>query len=204
MRGPRSRKEENMNVHEAIEARRAYRSLGPAEISDDLVRDLARHARLAPSCNNNQPWRFVFVRGAAALAGLHEALTPGNAWMKAAPMLIAVCGRTEDDCVIKDREYLLFGLGLASAFLILRATELGLVAHPVAGFSPKKTREALGIPEDHRVITLIAVGRKADTLNPVLSPEQLKNEAARPERLPLSRFAFLDHFGNPILEEAKP
>ncbi len=193
-----------MNVTETIHARRAFRSLEPAEVGDALVRDLARHAQLAPSCDNNQPWRFVFVRDKAALAGLHEALTPGNAWMKAASMLIAVCGRIEDDCVIKDREYLLFGLGLAAAFLVLRATELGLVAHPVAGFSPKRTRAALGIPEDHKVITIIAVGRKAETLNPVLSPDQIKDEAARPERFPLPKFVFLDHFGNSILGEAAP
>jgi nitroreductase len=193
-----------MNVTDAIHTRRAYRSLAAAEVGDDLIRDLTRHAQLSPSCDNNQPWRFVFVREPAALAGLHEALTPGNAWMKAAPMLVVVCGRTEDDCVIKDREYLLFGLGLASAFLILRATELGLVAHPVAGFSPKKTRAALGIPEDHKVITVIAVGRKAETLNPVLSPKQAEEEAVRPERFPLSKFAFLDHFGNSIPDEAEP
>ncbi len=193
-----------MNVHEAIEARRAFRSLAPAEIGDDLILDLARHAGLAPSCSNNQPWRFVFVREPAALAGLQEALSAGNAWMKAAPMLIAVCGRVEDDCVIKDREYLLFGLGLASAFLILRATELGLVAHPVAGFSPSKTRAALGIPEDQRVITVIAVGRKSGTLNPVLSPKQIEQEAARPERLSFDRFAFLDRFGVPVPGQGRP
>ncbi len=187
-----------MKVHDAIEIRRAYRSLGPADVGDDIVRDLAGHARLAPSCNNNQPWRFVFVRSPEALAAFQEALSPGNAWMKAAPMLVAVCGRGEDDCVIKDREYLLFGLGLAAAFLILRATELGLVAHPVAGFSPAKTRAALGIPEDHKVITVIAIGRKSEPPNPVLSPKQIEQEAVRPERLPLAGFAFLDRFGSPV------
>lgn len=186
-----------MNVHEAIETRRAYRSLAPADVGDDLILDLARHARLAPSCNNNQPWRFVFVREPAALAGLQEALSGGNAWMKAAPMLIAVCGRIEDDCVIKDREYLLFGLGLASAFLILRATELGLVAHPVAGFSPAKARAALGIPEDHKVVTVIAVGRRSAAISPSLSPKQVEQEAERPARIPLESWAFLDRFGAP-------
>ncbi|MCK4297935.1 MAG: nitroreductase family protein, partial [Planctomycetes bacterium] len=50
-----------MEVREAIERRRAYRSLDPAPISDELIRDLAESASLAPSCFNNQPWRFVFV-----------------------------------------------------------------------------------------------------------------------------------------------
>ncbi len=193
-----------MNVHDAIEARRAYRSLAQADVGDDLILDLARHAGLAPSCNNNQPWRLVFVREPAALAGLHEALSGGNAWMKAAPMLIAVCGRVGDDCVIKDREYWLFGLGLASAFLILRATELGLVAHPVAGFSPAKAGTALGIPDGYKVVTVIAVGRRSEAVSPSLSPKQVEQEAERPARLPLESWAFLDRFGLPARGRTGP
>jgi nitroreductase len=183
-----------MDVTQAIMARRAYRSLLPAEISDDLIHDLTRHAGLSPSCDNNQPWRFIFVRDPAALSALHEVLTRGNAWMKAASALIVVCGRPSADCVIKDREYVLFDLGLASGFLILRATELGLVAHPVAGFSPKKTREVLGIPESYKVITIIALGRKADAISPGLSPDQIREETTRPERIPQGRFVFIDRF----------
>ena len=35
--------------------------------------------------------------------------------MKAASALIVVCGRPDKDCVIRDREYVLFDLGLAAA-----------------------------------------------------------------------------------------
>ena len=38
-----------MDVHDAISARRAYRSLEAMAVMDDLIRDLARHAQLAPS-----------------------------------------------------------------------------------------------------------------------------------------------------------
>ena len=92
---------------------------------------------------------------------------------------------------IKDREYHQFDCGLASAFLILRATELGLVAHPIAGFSPKKTREVLGIPDGYQVITLIIVGRHAESMSPVLSEKQIAWEKARPERLPLDKIIHL-------------
>jgi len=188
-----------MDVQEAIQARRAYRSLAPVDIPDDLILDLARHAQLAPSCNNNQPWRFVFVRDPAKLGELHAALNrPGNDWARLASMIVAVFSRKEDDCVIRDREYHLFGVGLASAFLLLRATELGLVAHPIAGFSPKKTREVLGIPEDFQVITLIIVGRKAAEVSPILSPKQVEQERERPARRPVGDFAFLDVHGRPV------
>ena len=50
-----------MNVKQTIQARRAYRSLEPVEITQELTRDLAESAQLTPSCFNNQPWRFVFA-----------------------------------------------------------------------------------------------------------------------------------------------
>lgn len=184
-----------MDVTRAIHERRAYRSLAPAEITDELVRDLALHAQLAPTCNNNQPARFVFVRGSAALEALKPAFSRGNAWCHAASLVVAVCCEKEADCVIRDREYYLFDAGMQTAFLILRATELGLVAHPIAGFDPAKVREALAIPETMTVATLVNVGRHATAISPVLSEKQIEAEKSRPERLPLEQVAFFDRYG---------
>lgn len=183
-----------MNVIQAIRERRAYRSLEPVEVTEDLVRDLARHAQLAPSCFNNQPSRFVFVYESQKLKSMHEALSSGNIWARAASMIIAVFSKREDDCIIKDREYHQFDAGLAAGFLILRATELGLVAHPIAGFSPKKTSEILGIPDEYKVITLIIVGKHAEIISPVLSEEQREAEKQRPERKPIEEFVFLNQY----------
>jgi nitroreductase len=85
---------------------------------------------------------------------------------------------------------------MATAFLILRAIELGLVAHPIAGYSPKKTREVLGIPEDLEVITLVIVGKHSPTIKPVLSEKQVNDEKTRPERFPLEKFVYLNRFTN--------
>ncbi len=186
-----------MDVHTAIETRRATRSLAPTEITEGLVRDLAAHARLAPSCSNRQPWRFVFVHDPAALEALGPAFNEGNRWCRAASLVVAVFSRKEDDCVIRDREYHLFDTGMAAAFLILRATELGLVAHPIAGYSPKRVREALGIPEEFQVITLINVGKRAASFDPSLTPDKIEAETKRPERLPFERFAFRNAYGRP-------
>ena len=184
-----------MDVRQAILERRAYRSLIPVEITDDLIEDLARSAQLAPSCFNNQPWRFVFVRSPKMLAKMNDALSAGNVWAHAASLIIAVFSRPEDDCIIRDRIYHQFGCGLAIGFLVLRATELGLVAHPIAGFSPKKTRAILDIPEEYQVITLIIVGKHADKISPVLSESQTAAEKKRPKRKKLSEFVFIDRFG---------
>jgi nitroreductase len=183
-----------MNVREAIEARRAYRSLVPVEISDETVRDLAEAASLSASCFNNQPWRYVFVRKREVLERMFDALSKGNVWATAASMIIAVLSRPDFDCQIRDREYYTFDTGMATALMILRATELGLVAHPIAGFSPKKVRGVLGIPDDISVITLVIVGKHSDEIGELLSEDQASTERTRPERKPLTEIAFLDGY----------
>ena len=185
-----------MDVSQAIKTRRAYRSLEPVAISDELIKTLAQSTRLAPSCFNNQPWRFVFVYDPVMLKSMHAALSQGNEWAHAASLIIAAFTKKEDDCIIRDREYHQLDLGMGVAFLLLRATELGLVAHPIAGFSPKKTREILSIPDEYQVLTLIIVGKHSDKISPVLSKKQVVSEKSRPKRISLDRFVHLNHFSS--------
>lgn len=183
-----------MDVKEAIGSRRALRSLAPVEITDDTVHELAEAARLSASCFNNQPWRFVFVRKPDVLIRMLEALPDGNRWATAASMIVAVVSREDLDCRIKGRNYFLFDTGMATAHIILRATELGLVAHPIAGFSPKKVREVLGVPEDMTVITLVIFGRHAEGLSDLMSEDQKAAEGERPARLEVEKFVFMDAY----------
>jgi len=174
-----------MEVHDAIESRRAYRSLEPMIMTDETARDLAGHALLAPSCFNKQPWRYVFVYERGTLERLHGALAKGNEWAQAASMIVAVYSRKDLDCEVKGREYYLFDVGLSAAFLVLRATELGLVAHPIAGFDEGAAKDVLGIGEEMKLITLVIVGKHSDEINDLLTEQQAEAETERPERLPL-------------------
>ncbi len=178
-----------MKVHDAIESRRAYRSFEEYEMTEETARDLARHAALAPSCFNKQPWRYVFVYGREALERLHGALAQGNEWARAASMIVAVYSRRDLDCDVKGRAYYLFDVGLSTAFLVLRATELGLVAHPIAGFDEDEAKDILGIGEDMKLITLVIVGKHSDSINDLLSEKQAEAEAERPERSPVDEIA---------------
>ncbi len=179
-----------MELSDVIVERRAYRSLAPVDIDEALITDLARHASLSASCFNNQPWRYIFVEDEAMLERMHSTLSSGNEWAKKASMIIAVLSEPDLDCRIKGRDYYLFDTGMATANLILRATDLGLVAHPIAGFSPRRVREVLDIPEETEVVTLIVVGRKADDVDDILSEKQKEAEAERPDRLQLSEFTY--------------
>jgi nitroreductase len=183
-----------LNVTNAIEKRRAYRSLDPIKITQELIDELGKAAQLSPSCFNNQPWNFIFVYKKEILKKMHDALSKGNEWAKDASLIICVCASKNDDCVIGNREYFLFDTGLASAFLILKATEMNIVAHPIAGFSPKKTREILNIPEDIHVISLIIVGKHSNIIKPILSEKQQEIEKNRPKRKPLNEFIHVNQY----------
>lgn len=185
-----------MDVKEAIEKRRAYRSLDPVKIDQELIKELADAASLAPSCFNNQPWKYVFVYQKERLKELYETLSKGNEWAYDASMIIAVVAKKDEDCVIKDREYFLFDVGLSTSMLILRATELGLVAHPIAGYSQSKAKEVLNIPEEYKLITLINIGKHSTEVKDILSEKQAKDEKRRPARKDHKEFIFHNEFNN--------
>ncbi len=189
-----------MELQSVIEKRRASRALKGVEIFDEIVDELKKASSLAPSCFNNQPWHFIFVRQEEKLNRVISALSRGNAWAGNASMIVAVVSKKEDDCILGTREYFLFDTGMAAAFMILRAIELGLVAHPIAGYSPEKVKGILKIPEEMTLIALLVVGEHDEEyLNPsgsetLLSEKQLKAESDRPERKPFNENYHMDAY----------
>jgi nitroreductase len=184
-----------LEVMDAIEARRAYRSLDPVSITETLIKDLAMSASLAPSCFNYQPWRFVFVKNLGVLGEIHENLSKTNRWAERASMIVAVFSKENDDCKVRGRNYHQFDTGMAVGFMMLRATELGLVAHPFAGYREKAMKRVLGIPEEYQLIALVAVGKKANVIHHLLNDDQKATESKRPERKTFGEFAYIDRYG---------
>ncbi|MFX1516592.1 MAG: nitroreductase family protein [Promethearchaeota archaeon] len=184
-----------MTFGNLVQKRRAYRALEPVEITQELIEETARIAQLAPSCFNNQPWRYIFVYEKEILKKLqNECLTKGNQWAKTASMLIVVFSKVDLDCVIGDRQYYLFDSGMATAYLILYLTDQGLVAHPIAGFNPIKVKELLEIPDEMHLITLIIVGKKTNIIPDFFKDHQKKSEVTRPPRKPLNEFAYVNKY----------
>ena len=188
-----------MEVHDAVLTRRARRVLGDkTPMTEAEVDSLIEAMRLSASCFNNQPWRPVFVYGTEPLAQIKTALSKGNEWATKAGLIVVIASRPADDCAMKDgRQYFLFDCGLAIGQLVLRATEMGLIAHPIAGFSPAKAREILGIPEEYTVITFVICGHPG-TDDSLLSDNQKLGEKSRPERKPIGENFFKDKWGAPL------
>lgn len=189
-----------MNVHEAVVNRRARRMIDRGRpVARTDINALVEAVHLSASCFNNQPWHLIFVRGSEALEEIKTALANGNEWATNASLIIVVAAKKEEDCVLGNREYFLFDCGLAIGQLVLMATERGMIAHPIAGFSQKKAIEILKIPDGYIVITLVICGYPGND-DSLLSDKQKAVEKERPERKPMEENFFLDKWGNSLSE----
>lgn len=189
-----------MNLVPELEARRASRMIGPASLEDADVAAILEAARLAPSCFNNQPWTFIACGlgpdglPGPGLAALREALNEGNRWAAQAPLLVLLATKASLSCRLDEgRDYAYFDCGLAAMALMLQATRLGLVAHPIAGYSAAKARKAVDLPKDLVPLALFVVGRPGH--NEALAPWQVEKETAARERKPLDEIVYRDGWG---------
>jgi nitroreductase len=73
---------------------------------------------------------------------------------------------------------------LAAATLMIAAESLGVASAPMEGFDERKVKDAFGVPNDHSVCCLIALGFAAE-------------ESPFPGRFGLEDVCFLEHFGQP-------
>jgi len=186
-----------MDVREAVYKRRALRALDTRPVPKAVVDEMVEAMRLSPSCNNNQPWRVIVAREPGPLEAIKASLNRGNSWASRAPLIMAVCARLDDDCKLPDRrDYFLFSTGLAVGEMLLRATELGLIAHPIGGYDALAIKERLGVPEDHVLIALVICGYPG-TDTSLLSEKQLAAERERPARRPVGENFFDGHWGRP-------
>jgi len=168
-----------------IESRRAKRALDTREIPKETVGRIMEAGVLAPSCFNNQPWRFLVADSGEALEKIKENLPGANYWVKKSPCIILACTKNELDCRLRDnRNYALFDLGLAVEGLVLQACREGLIAHPIAGFKPVEIKKAFSIPDDYTLITLIILGYPGDESH--LSEKHLGLEHSERDRKPIN------------------
>ena len=166
-----------------IERRRAKRAYSEKPIPEDMIGRIMTAATFAPSCFNNQSWRFLVISDAPALTLIHEALTDANYWVKKSPLIVVIATKPDLDCQLSDqRDYALFDCGLAVENLMLQAFNEGLYAHALAGFDPLTVKKNFSIPEEFIVISLVAVGFPGDDSH--LNEKHLEMENSPRSRKP--------------------
>ncbi|MHB8962308.1 MAG: nitroreductase family protein [Saccharofermentanales bacterium] len=146
-----------------IKARWSPRAFSPDAVTRDDLMALIEAARYAPSCYNEQPWRFLIADDDSRLEKMRRVLTDSNReWAGKAPVLILVLSvKTFADKGNENRWHL-FDAGTAWGFLSLEAHRRGLITHAMGGFSVRRAREEFDIADEMDIITVIAAGHPGD------------------------------------------
>lgn len=150
-------------IHPMILNRWSPRAMTGEELSDEIIFSLFEAARWAPSSYNNQPWRFIYAkRNTPAFETLTNLLVDFNKqWASKAALLGVIIARKTFEKNNKFSRTHAFDTGAAWENLALEGTSRGLVVHGMEGFDYDKARSTLKIPEDHEVLAMFAVGKKA-------------------------------------------
>jgi acyl-CoA thioesterase FadM/nitroreductase len=183
-----------MELRRVMATRASRRAFADRAVEREKLERLLEAARWAPSSGNRQPWRIIVVgREAASRGAVEAALSPGNAWAAAAPVLVVLAARPADASQVESRTYHHHDCGLALAHLILSAVDQGLLAHPMAGFREEPLAAALELPPGCAPISVTALGYpgRAETLD---AATRLKDEQPR-TRSPLAEVAFAGRYG---------
>ena len=179
-----------MDFLSILRRRRSVREFADRPVGDDDLDFLLEAARIAPSSNNTQPWRFVVVRDPEAILRLSGAAPVGVAfnrrWMSKAPCLIVGCAEPAVVYHRAIRPFLSIDLAeidvtIATEHIVLAAAERGLGTCWIGWFDEGKIRKILGLPRRWRVIAMLAVGWPKDPL-----------EEREPKRKAIGEIAFLE------------
>ena len=157
----------SMDVIKAIQERRSIRKYKNKKV--DLIEQLIDAARLAPSGTNAQPSRYLVIRDSETKNRLRNVFEKD--FVCKAPVIIVCCS---DPSVYAENEEwnssnevrAIRDLAIASSFLVLRATELGLGTCYVGRIKRETLKNILGIPEEWRVPFVITVGYSAEHPKP--------------------------------------
>ncbi|MDJ0782436.1 MAG: nitroreductase family protein [Desulfosarcinaceae bacterium] len=176
-------------IDEMFTDRWSPRGFDDQPLSDEQIRQLFEAARWAPSCFNEQPWRFFYAVSEADRKAYLSALVPRNQlWAKRAPLLLFVLARRAFGQSGRENRHAPFDAGAAWLCLAFQARKMGLYAHAMAGFNQRRAYAVLGVSEtEFHIMAAVAVGHKgsADHL-----PEEMQAIEQPNTRRPLSDLVF--------------
>lgn len=148
-----------MDLLEAMRTRRSIRKYRSDPISEEQLKEILSAARMAPSAENAQPWKFIVVTDEELKRRLVSACA-GQKFIAEAPIVIVGCG-FPDEAYATAGGYLnsyVLDVTIAMDHLILAATAQGIGSCWIAAFREEKVKEILNLPQDVRIVALTPLG----------------------------------------------
>jgi nitroreductase len=146
-----------MDVFTAINQRKSVRAYKDTFVEEEKIRRVLDAARLAPSADNRQEWKFIVVRDRETRINLAKT-TMGQTFVAQAPVVIVACATESDRIMTCGQPAYAMDLSIACAYMILEAIELGLGTCLVGAFKEDEVKDLLKIPSHDRVVTMTPLG----------------------------------------------
>lgn len=139
---------------------RAYDTTRSPSLKD--LDPLIFSAHLSPSCYNEQPWHYILAHHTETPEAyqkiLHSLVEFNQNWAKSAPILIAIVAKNFYRKNGKPNRHGPYDAGASAFALMLRAANLGYMAHQMGGFDEKKLAVSFGIPDTYTPMAVMALG----------------------------------------------
>jgi len=146
-----------MDVFTAISSRQSIRAFKSRDVEEEKLIKVLEAARLSPSTNNRQEWKFIVVRDEMKRQALVSAAR-GQQFVAQAPIVIVACATESESVMPCGQSAYTIDLSIATSYMILEAWELGLGTCWLGAFFEDQVRKILNIPENVRVVSMFPLG----------------------------------------------
>ena len=146
-----------MELWEAIRQRRSIRTYKDQPVEEEKLGRILEAGRLAPSAGNRQEWKYVVVQDKATRQKLVEAAN-GQQFVGEAPVVVACCAVDPDHVMSCGQPCYPIDVAISVDHMTLAAGEEGLGTCWSGAFKEPAVKALLGIPEEVRVVELLALG----------------------------------------------
>ena len=156
-----------ISFQELVRGRRSIRKFLDKPVEKEKILACIEAARLAPSADNVQPWRFLIIDDPDLLTRFSKKIFSGiyfvTKFAAKAPVIIVILARPDIIAnkigkQIQNIQFYLIDIGIAGEHIVLQAEELGLGTCWLGWFNTRKTRRFFNIPKKYKIVSLMAMG----------------------------------------------
>ena len=155
------------SFRELVQNRRSVRRYTDQPVEREKILACLEAARLAPSADNVQPWRFLVIDDAEMKKkfadGVFSGIYSKSKFASKAPVLILLLARLD---IVANRigkqiqgiHYYFIDAGIAGEHAVLQAEDLGLGTCWIGWFNTRKARKIAKIPSKYKIVSLLSLG----------------------------------------------
>lgn len=155
------------SFQQLVHSRKSIRRFLDKPVEREKILSCLEAARVAPSADNVQPWRFLVIDDPEIIKDFAKEAFSGiyfpSKFAAKAPIIIVILARLD---IIANRigkqiqniSFYLIDIGIAGEHIVLQAEDLGLGTCWIGWFNARKTRKFFKIPRKYKIVSLMAMG----------------------------------------------